>query len=126
MLENMTLAVPTMGEGGLESERSGHFGHADCFTLVDIRDGAIADVRTVTNPPHVEGGCLRPVAVLSEHGVDAILAAGMGPRPLAGFAQAGITVYFENETPLVGDAVRVLLEGDVPEMDARHACNHHH
>ena len=41
MAETMKLAVPTMGEGGLQAERSGHFGHCDCFTLIDIADGEI-------------------------------------------------------------------------------------
>jgi predicted Fe-Mo cluster-binding NifX family protein len=126
MIEKLLLAIPSMGEGGLDAERSGHFGRADCFTLVDIRNGAIAEVRIAKNPPHVEGGCLRPVAILAQHGVDAILAAGMGARPLAGFSEAGITVYFENATPGVGDAVALVLSGDVETMDARNACNHHH
>ena len=41
MGETMKLAVPTMGEAGLESERAGHFGHCDCFTVVEIADGEI-------------------------------------------------------------------------------------
>ena len=38
-MTTMKLAVPTMGQAGLGSERSGHFGHCDCFTIVDIVDG---------------------------------------------------------------------------------------
>ena len=50
MAETMKLAVPTMGEGGLQSERSGHFGHCDCFTLIDITDGEIGEVSIIDNP----------------------------------------------------------------------------
>lgn len=122
MSDNMLLAVPSLGEGGLEGERSGHFGQCDCFTLVFVESGAVADVRVVANMPHEEGGCLRPVQLLASHGVDALLAAGMGARPLAGFRDAGIRVYFENETPLVGDAVARVLGGEVGTMDDRHVC----
>lgn len=125
MSDSMVLAVPSMGEGGLEAERSAHFGHCDCFTLVDVADGEIAAVRVVANPPHEEGGCLRPVNLLASHGVNALIAAGMGARPLAGFNDAGITVYFETETPGIGDAVRRVLAGSVEKMDARHACSGH-
>ena len=125
MSENMVLAVPSMGVGGLESERSAHFGQCDCFTLVDVVDGEIGTVRVVANPPHEEGGCLRPVNLLASHGVNALIAAGMGARPLAGFNDAGITVYFETETPGIGDAVQRVLAGSVETMDARNVCGGH-
>jgi predicted Fe-Mo cluster-binding NifX family protein len=124
MSERIVLAVPSMGDGGLDAERSAHFGHCDCFTVIDVAGGEIAGVRVVANPPHEEGGCLRPVGLLASEGVTALLAAGMGARPLAGFADAGITVYFENETPGVGDAVQLVVDGSVETMDARHTCQH--
>ena len=120
------LAVPTMGAAGLDAELSGHFGHCDCFTIVTIVDGEITEVDALDNPPHEEGGCLRPVSLLHDAGVDAIVAAGMGMRPLAGFNDAGITVYFENETPNVGDAARKVAAGSVPVMGVENACHHHH
>ena len=80
MGETMKLAVPTMGEAGLESERAGHFGHCDCFTVVEIADGEITGTSEVANPPHEEGGCMRPVGLLAKAGVDAIVAASHGRR----------------------------------------------
>jgi len=124
MADKMVVAFPTIGEGGLESERSGHFGHCDTFTLIEIDDGAVSDVRVVTNPPHVEGGCLGPVGLIASHGATAIVVAGMGARPLAGFNDAGITVYFENQTPLVSAVVTMLLDGQLEIMDGRSVCQH--
>ena len=69
------LAVPTMGEASLDSQRSGHFGHCDCFTLCTIEDGQVTAVEAIANPPHEEGGCLRPVRLLADAGADAIVAA---------------------------------------------------
>lgn len=125
MTERMLLAVPSLGEGGLEAERSGHFGHCDCFTLIDIVDDAIGEVRVLPNLPHEHGGCLRPVQLLADEGVNALLAAGMGARPLAGFAEAGIAVFFDDTTPMVGDAVRLVIDGSAGVMDARHVCGGH-
>lgn len=126
MAETMKLAVPTMGAAGLEAQRAGHFGHCDCFTVVEIENGEVKGTSEVANPPHEEGGCLRPVGLLADAGVDAIVAAGMGMRPLMGFNQAGITVYFDNEHPVVGDAAKLVAEGKAPVMGADQACNHHH
>ena len=141
MSETLKLAVPTMGKAGLDSERSGHFGHCDCFTLIDIADGEIKEVSIIqnppheedgeikqvselANPPHEEGGCLRPVGLLSDAGVQGIVAAGMGMRPMMGFANAGIDVLFDNVTPNVGDVAKLVAEGKLPHMTANEACHH--
>ncbi len=124
MSETMKLAVPTLGQAGLEGERSGHFGHCDCFTIVEIENGEIKNVSALDNPPHQEGGCLRPVNLLKDAGCDAIVAAGMGMRPLMGFADAGITVYFDNMTPNVGDVARLVAAGKVGTMGPENACQH--
>lgn len=121
----MLLAVPTVGEGGLESERSGHFGRCDCFTLVEIADGAVTSVRTLDNPPHVEGGCLRPVELLAGAGVTALVVAGIGGRPLAGFNDAGIAVYFDDRLPLVGQVVEAMLADGIEIIDPGFVCGGH-
>lgn len=120
----MKVAIPTLGKGGLDCERSGHFGHCDCFTVIDVEDGKVGAVTIIDNPPHEEDGCMRPVALLAQNGIDAIVAAGMGMRPMMGFAQAGIRVLFENQTPGVGDVARMAAAGELPDMGAEHACHH--
>ncbi|MDZ4064027.1 MAG: NifB/NifX family molybdenum-iron cluster-binding protein, partial [Coriobacteriia bacterium] len=121
----IVLAVPSTGDGGMDVERSGHFGRCDCFTVVDIAGGAITGVRVVDNPPHVDGGCLTPVNLLASHGVTALVVAGIGGRPLAGFNDAGITVYFDDERPMVRDAVEALIAGEVEVIDPGRVCGGH-
>lgn len=121
----IVLAVPSSGEGGLEAERSGHFGRCDCFTVVDIEDGAIVASRVVANPPHEEGGCLRPVNLLAGEGVNALVVAGIGGRPLAGFNDAGITVYFDTQIPAVGAIAQLVAAGSVEVIDPSYVCGGH-
>lgn len=123
--ERIVLAVPSNGEGGLEAERSGHFGRCDCFTVVDIEDGAIVRSRVIANPPHVEGGCLRPVGLLAGEGVNALVVAGIGGRPLAGFNDAGITVYFDTQVPVVGAIAELVAAGSVDVIDPSYVCGGH-
>ena len=66
------------------------------------------------------------MGLLADAGCNAIVAAGMGMRPLMGFNQVGITVYYDAEHPIVGDAVRAVAAGEAPIMSADQACNHHH
>ena len=119
------LAVPSVGDGGMRCERSGHFGRCDCFTVVDIEGGQVVSHRVVDNPPHEEGGCLRPVNLLASHGVNALVVAGIGARPLAGFNDAGITVYYDDHTPMVEDVVTALIAGEVEVIDPSYVCGGH-
>lgn len=124
MGNTMKLAIPSMGKGGMDAQRSGHFGQCDCFTIVDIEDGKITGSHVIDNPPHEEGGCLRPVGILHDAGCDTIVAAGMGGRPLMGFNDAGITVLFENQTPEVSAVAQLAATGDLPIMTMNESCHH--
>ena len=104
-MENGRIAVSSNGPGGLNSARSGHFGHCDVFTLVDVENGDIKNESVVSNQEHSHGGCMVPVNLLAGHKVDALIVGGIGRRPLDGFAQVGIDVYFENVGGKVYDAV---------------------
>ena len=35
----MKIAIPSVLPGGLEAQVGAHFGHCDCYTLVDVEDG---------------------------------------------------------------------------------------
>ena len=62
--------------------------------------------------------------LLQDAGVDAIVSAGMGSRPMDGFAKAGIAVYFDAEAETVGDVVNRVANGDVALMTSENACHH--
>ncbi|HTX69296.1 MAG TPA: NifB/NifX family molybdenum-iron cluster-binding protein [Thermoleophilia bacterium] len=119
------IAVPSELPGGLEAERAGHFGHAACFTLVDITPaGEVGEVEVLENAPHTEGGCMSPVLLLAEHNVHAIVVQGIGGRPLMGFNQVGIAVL-QGVGARVRESVEALLDGGLPQFTVEHACGHH-
>jgi len=117
-----TVAVPSMYPGGLEAMRSGHFGHCDTFTLVQIENGQIRDVSVVQNPPHQQGGCQAPVHLLHENQANALIVGGIGMRPLMGFRQAGIDVYYGPEGDTVAAVIDHLLQGRLKLIQANQVC----
>jgi len=119
---SIRIAIPSLHPGGLDAMRSGHFGHCDVFTLVDIHDGDIVEVSMVSNQPHVQGGCMVPVNLLSSHGVNAIIVGGIGMRPLMGFRQAGIEVYYDPEEPNIGAVVQRMILGELPVIGEDQVC----
>ena len=116
------IAVPSLGTGGLEGQRSGHFGHCDVFTFVDVEEGEIKEVLTLPNVSHVQGGCMVPVNLLAEHNVTALIVGGIGMRPLMGFKQVGIDVYYDVTRPEIQPVVEDLIAGKLPLIEDNQVC----
>lgn len=129
----MRVAIPTNAPGGLEAGRSGHFGHCDVFTVLDVSpDNAVVDVTMIENIPHDAGGCMAPVNLLKEAGVEAIVVAGLGKRPMQGFSEAGIAVYYadQDNVPDVKSVFQNLVDNTLVVMHPEQVCtgsgNCHH
>lgn len=116
------IAIPSMAPGGLDGERSGHFGHCDVFTFVDVEDGEIKEVTTIPNQSHVQGGCMVPVNLLASHNVKALIVGGIGIRPLMGFRQVGVDVYHDASRPRIRPVVEDLINGTLPMISDDQVC----
>ena len=116
------IAVPSENPGGLEAGVGAHFGHCDLYTLIQVVDGQVQDIKVVPNVPHQQGGCLAPVQHLAGNGVTQLIAGGMGMRPLMGFNDVGIKVYYGGGSRTVGDAVIAMIKGDLPEFKQENTC----
>ena len=116
------IAVPSMGNGGLDGQRAGHFGHCDVFTFIDVKDGEIEQVTTLNNKEHVQGGCMVPVNLLADNKVNALVVGGIGMRPLQGFRQVGINVYHDAERADIKPVVEDLIAGKLTIIDDTQVC----
>ena len=132
MSSSVFLAVPSNTPGGLDAGISEHFGHCDLFTLINIQEGKIAAVDTVANVEHGAGGCVAPVQLLKDQGIEAIVVGGMGARPMQAFAEVDIDVYFAEKNSLnkVQEVVEGVIQGSFPLMRTEQTCkgggNCHH
>jgi len=121
-MEDGRIAIPSVETGGLDGQRSGHFGHCDVFTLVDVEGGEIKKVTTISNQSHVQGGCMVPVNLLAEHKVNALVVGGIGMRPLMGFRQVGIDVYHDATRADIRPVVEDLMGGRLPQIADNQVC----
>ena len=116
------IAIPSQTPGGLDAGLGAHFGHCDLYTVVTVENGTIEQIEVIPNVPHQQGGCMAPVQHLAGNGVNRLIAGGMGLRPLMGFNQMGIEVYFGGESRTVGEAVQAMLAGKLPQFQQDHTC----
>jgi predicted Fe-Mo cluster-binding NifX family protein len=122
MMKDGRIAVPSLGSGGIEGKRAGHFGHCDVFTLIDVAEGRIQSVSTLANQEHVQGGCMVPVNLLASNSVNALIVGGIGMRPLMGFRHVGIDVYYDAERIDIQPVVEDLISGILPKIDESQVC----
>jgi predicted Fe-Mo cluster-binding NifX family protein len=118
----MKIAIPVAQYNGLESAVYGHFGSAPSFVLVDSETMSVEELGN-QNQSHEHGQC-RPMMALAGRSPDAVVVGGIGAGALRGLRAAGIKVY-RCDGDTVADAVRLLKEGELPEIDDNDACGGH-
>jgi predicted Fe-Mo cluster-binding NifX family protein len=121
-MENIIVAVPSIMPGGLDSKVGEHFGHCELYTLVELGGSEVVSVTTLPNVPHEHGGCMAPVQFLAGNGVKALIAGGMGMRPLMGFKQMGINVFHGGTAESVGQAIQALIAGQLQMFSTENTC----
>lgn len=110
---------------------SQHFGHSENFVIVETANNEITNEFSLTPPVHVPGAYPK---FLAEHGVNFVIAGGMGQRAIDIFTQNGITVIMgansiEPKVLVQAHLDDLLLSGDNAcgndhHHDGDHNCNH--
>lgn len=121
-MNNGRIAIPSDGNGGIDSIRSQHFGHCDVFTIIDVENGQIKKESVIMNKEHGHGGCMVPVNLLAQQKVNAIVVGGIGRRPLVGFGEVGIDVYFDSVSLHVKTVVDNLIADKLEKISLDQAC----
>jgi len=121
-MARVRIAIPSEGQGGMDGKRAGHFGHCDVFTFVDVEDGEIKEVSVLANKEHVQGGCMVPVQLLADHKVQQLVVGGIGMRPLMGFKQVGIDVFYDGERRDIRPVVEDLIAGKLQMIAEDQVC----
>ena len=118
----LVVAVPSIAPGGPDAAPNAHFGRCQFYTLARVEDGNIREVSVQPNPMHHGGDCAGPVQALQRLGVGALLAGGMGMRPLRALQEAGIAVYYNANLPTVADCLNAFAAGRLVPFGPGHLC----
>jgi predicted Fe-Mo cluster-binding NifX family protein len=115
-----------MNDLGLESEICAHFGSCEYFTIVDVQEKSIAEIRAINNISlNGEHDCTAPSKILKSQDVEAILVSGIGGRPLISLAKDDIKV-FAGAKGKVSDAIQDYNNGLLYQLSTNGTCNCSH
>lgn len=110
----MKIAIPSSTKGGLDDTIAPVFARSPVFTIVEVENGEIKDVRTIQNPAAgvPRGAGIMAMQTLINEGVDTIIAPQLGPNAMGAIQAAGIRVYtFQPGTPIREAVESVIKDG---------------
>jgi predicted Fe-Mo cluster-binding NifX family protein len=107
-LGKLRIAISTRGKGGLEDVVSDVFGRANTFTIVDIKKGAIKNVRVLNNPAESYQHGAGPIVVkmLVDLEANAVIANIFGSGVATLLDQHNITQIIVDRGTTVTEAVK--------------------
>ncbi len=107
----MRIAVPTENRKALEDIVSKVFGKAKLFTIIDVEDCEVKNVRTIENPAASYEYGSGPVAVktLADLKVNLVLAAEFGPGASGLLEHHGIKKILVNPNTKVAESIKESL-----------------
>lgn len=111
---NLKIAIAREG-----SEVSGHFGHCQAYAIYEADNATIAHIEDLQSPAH-EPGKLPPF--LASHGVNLIIAGGMGQRAVDLFTDNKIEVIL-GVSGMVDKAAQDYYEGRL--VNSGSICSEH-
>jgi predicted Fe-Mo cluster-binding NifX family protein len=112
---DMRICIASENNGGLDDLVSSAFGRCPAFTVVDIEDGEIKDVRVVPNHgASASGGAgVQAAQTVIDTGCSAIISSSIGPNSGEVFRMAGVRML-SAPGMRIRDAVDKFLHNELP------------
>lgn len=98
---------------------SAHFGHCDGWKTWQVQDGKLTDPGFISNPGHQRGFLPK---FLAEHGVNVIIAGGMGANAQMLFQEHGVEIV----TGATGPAEEAALQYAAGKLQSQESVCHEH
>jgi len=108
----LRIAIATSGRRGLEDSVSEVFGRANTFTIIDVEQGAIKNVKILKNPAtsYKHGAGPIVVKMLVDSNVNLVIAPEFGPGASMLLEQHNIEKVSKKAGTIVSEAVRKTLD----------------
>jgi len=109
------IIVPTETQEGLNANLAEHFGRTPYFTVIELENNEVINVKTITNTSEHAGGAGFAHDHIVEQQPNALIVYGMGPRGINAFQNAGIRVLKAN-ADTVKAVITAYKEGKLQEL----------
>jgi predicted Fe-Mo cluster-binding NifX family protein len=122
------IAIPSMGEGGLNDKMSPRFGRCASFTFVEIENNEIKAVKTVPNPAaNAMGGAgVQAAQIIGSNNADAIIVGFLGPNAAEGLKALNLKIYQSpNQSITIKEVMNLYTEGKLEIITDSNVTSHY-
>ncbi|AFD00869.1 hypothetical protein Mtc_2131 [Methanocella conradii HZ254] len=88
----MKIGVPIVAPNGMASEVNDHFGMSEYFAILDVEGDSVKGLEVIRDSPSLKEH-KTPAQLLAEHGVEVVLAGGIGPHMIEELLDRGIKIF---------------------------------
>jgi predicted Fe-Mo cluster-binding NifX family protein len=89
----MIICIPSMDDKGLFSEISVHFGKSPYFTILDVEDNKIKEIKVIKSEGKHAGGKKTPAEIIIQLKPDVLLCANLGSKAIQMLNKEGVKIF---------------------------------
>ncbi|MFX1420239.1 MAG: NifB/NifX family molybdenum-iron cluster-binding protein [Promethearchaeota archaeon] len=122
------IAIPSMGNGGLNDEMSPRFGRCASFTFVELENDKIKAVKTVPNPAAdaMGGAGVQATQIIGNNGADAIIVGFLGPNAVSGLNSLKIQIFQAPNKPIkIKEVINLFIKGTLETITTSNVASHY-
>ncbi len=122
------IAVPSMGNGGLNDQMSPRFGRCVSFTFVEVQNDEIKAVKTVPNPAaNAMGGAgVQATQIIGNNGANIVIVGFLGPNASNGLNSLNIKILQSpNEAMTIKEVINLYIQGKLQAINTSNVASHY-
>ncbi|NVM37596.1 MAG: NifB/NifX family molybdenum-iron cluster-binding protein [Candidatus Lokiarchaeota archaeon] len=122
------IAIPSMGNGGLNDEMSPRFGRCASFTFVEVENNEIKAVKTVPNhaADAMGGAGVQATQIIGNNGANAIIVGFLGPNAASGLNALNIQIFqAPNKAITIKEVMNLYIEGKLKTISTSNVASHY-
>jgi len=122
------IAIPSIGEGGLNNDMNPRFGRCESFTFVELEEDDVKAIKIVKNrAANAMGGVgVQATQILGENNANIVIVGLLGPNASNALNALNIKIFQAPDKKLkVKEVVNLYIQGKLQQISSSNVKSHH-
>ncbi len=122
------IAIPSIGNGGLNDDMSPRFGRCGSFTFVELENDEIKSVKTVINhaAEAMGGAGIQATEIVGNNSADIVIAGFLGPNAANALNALKLKIYHAPDKRMtVREVLNLYIQKELDVLTSANVASHH-